>query len=364
MPKAYSYLIKPASATCNLKCTYCFYNDVADHRTQFSYGNMSLETTNLLIEKTLDVENGSDITYAFQGGEPTLVGVAFFHQFITKVNQTKKDQQSIHYAIQTNGTLLNSEWMNLFKANNFLVGISLDGFELNHNKYRISKEGHTFFKVMDGIELLRKYKVDFNVLTVLTEGLAQSPKELFEFYLKEKMDYIQLIPCLPDFDLIENKDALTPQSFASFYKVFYDLWLEETQKNHLMSIGLFDNIIPMFVGVKPQMCGMLGYCSPQMVIESNGDVYPCDFYVLDQYKMGNITQDTLNDLWKNTILHDFLKEEKRMSSACEICKFKALCHGNCKRMNIVYFDEAGYCGYQDFLEHSHKSMMEIASQLR
>ncbi len=364
MPQAYSYLIKPASAACNLKCTYCFYNDVADHRKTFSYGIMKNETVDELLSKTLNVKDGSEITYAFQGGEPTLAGIAYFKTFISKVKELKKEHQVIHYAIQTNGTLLNDEWATLLKENDFLVGISLDGFSSNHNKYRISKVGQTFNQVMKGIQLLRDHQIDFNVLTVLTEGLAQEPKKLFDFYQQEKFDHVQLIPCLPDFDLKENPDALTPQSFASFYKVFYDLWLKEYQKDHYISVGLFDNMIPMFIGVRPQMCGMLGNCSAQMVIESNGNVYPCDFYVLDQYVMGNINTDELSHLWKNTILHEFLKEDKRMSSLCETCKFKNICHGNCKRMNIVYFDDEGYCGYQDFLEHAHHSMMDIANKLK
>lgn len=364
MPQSYSYLIKPASAACNLKCTYCFYNDVADHRHQFSYGNMTMETVDVLLEKTLNVEDGSEITYAFQGGEPTLAGINYFNYFVKKVNDLKKDRQRIQYAIQTNGTLLNEAWMKLFKDNDFLVGISLDGYSTNHNKYRISKDGQTFNQVMKGIQLLRDYKIEFNVLTVLTEELAQSPKELFEFFLEENFDHVQLIPCLPDFDRKDNHATLTPKSFVSFYKVFYDLWLNEYQSDHYISVGLFDNIIPMFIGVRPQMCGMLGYCSAQMVIESNGDVYPCDFYVLDEYVIGNITKDDLSQLRKSTILHEFLKEDKRMSTACETCKFKNICHGNCKRMNIVYFDDEGYCGYQEFLEHAHQSMMEIANNLK
>lgn len=364
MSQAYSYLIKPASSSCNLKCSYCFYNDVSNHRTHFSYGNMKDESVYAIVEKTCSVEDGSEITYAFQGGEPTLAGLPFFRLFIQTVNQLKKPKQTIHFAIQTNGTLLTDEWTKLFKDYHFLVGISLDGFALNHNKYRLSKEGHTFDQVISGIELLRKAQVEFNILTVLTEGLAHYPQELFAFYLQEKFSHIQIIPCLPNLDLSENPDALTPSSFAHFYKIFYDLWFSEYQRGNYLSIGLFDNLIPMFIGVRPHMCGMLGYCSAQMVIESNGDVYPCDFYVLDQYKIGNIHSNSLHELQKNTLLSNFLKEDKRMSVLCDNCKFKSICHGNCKRMNIVYFDDNNYCGYQDFLEHAHQSMMEIANNIK
>lgn len=363
MSKNYSYLIKPASSSCNLQCTYCFYHDVSAHRMNRSLGLMQEKTMKGLIDKACSVEDHSNITFAFQGGEPTLIGLPFFQSFISEVSLKKKANQKIKYSIQTNGTLIDSEWCVFLKDNEFLVGISLDGFEENHDTFRITQKTPTFERVMKTIQLLRENAIDFNILTVLTSSLAQEPEQLFRFYLENKFEYIQLIPCLPGLDFQEDPYALTPDLFSSFYKVFYDLWLSEFKNGHYMSVTLFDDLIPMFRGIAPSQCGMLGYCSPQFVIEADGGVYPCDFYVLDQYQCGNIVTDSLDQILGNQIMHGFLKEPKRMSPLCETCKFKMICQGNCKRLNIAYFNDT-YCGYQDFLEHAHPSMMEIANRLK
>lgn len=360
----YSYLIKPSSSACNLKCTYCFYHDVASHREVRSFGNMSETTQDSIINKTLDVEDNAFISYAFQGGEPTLVGLPFFIEFINKVNQTKKPNQIIQYSIQTNGTLLNDEWVRFFKENHFLVGLSLDGYKDNHDYFRITNQNtETYHKVFKSLELLRKYEIDFNVLTVLTEQLAKHPQKLYNFYKDNKITHIQLIPCLPDLSSLSTFFALTPKRFASFYKSFYDFWLNDLLKGDYMSVGLFDNVIPMYRGVPPQQCGMVGNCAFQFVIESNGSVYPCDFFVLDEYNCGNINTETIREIAKNKIIHSFIHEPKRTCKECSTCPFLEMCHGNCKRLNVTYFDEE-YCGYKEFLLHSEKSMREIASKIK
>ncbi len=360
----YSYLIKPASSACNLKCTYCFYHDVASQREIKSYGNMSESTQNAIIEKTLGVEENAFISYAFQGGEPTLAGLSFFKSFIDKVNLLKKPRQSILYSIQTNGILLNDEWVKFFKENSFLVGLSLDGFKENHDYFRITNQNSdTYSNVYKSLELLRRYQVEFNVLTVLTDQLAKQPLKLYNFYKEKKMTHIQLIPCLPEMNSFSSLFALTPKRFASFYKTFYDLWVDDLKKGDYMSVGLFDNIIPMYRGLPPQQCGMVGNCAFQFVIESDGSVYPCDFYVLDEYKCGNINTESIREISKNKIIHSFIQEPKRMCTECSTCPFLELCHGNCKRLNVTYFDEE-YCGYKEFLLRTHSSMKEIASRIK
>lgn len=360
----YSYLIKPASSACNLKCTYCFYHDVASHREIKSYGNMADSTQLSLIEKTLDVEDDAFISYAFQGGEPTLAGLPFFISFIDNVNRIKKNHQNIQYSIQTNGIVLNDDWVKFFKQNNFLVGISLDGYKENHDYFRITNQNNSSFSnVYKSLELLRKYQIEFNVLTVLTNQLAKHPVKLYNFYKENNLSHIQLIPCLPEINSISNGYTLKPISFAAFYKTFFDLWLNDLKKGDYMSVGLFDNIIPMYRGIPPQQCGMVGNCAFQFVIESDGSVYPCDFYVLDEYKCGNINTDSIRQIAKNMIVQSFIQEPKRLCNECQSCPFINMCQGNCKRLNVAYFDE-DYCGYKEFLLYTQSSMKEIASRIK
>jgi uncharacterized protein len=362
--KTSSYLIKPASSLCNLQCKYCFYHDVSDQREVKSTGLMNETTMKALIMKACENDQDASITFAFQGGEPTLVGLAYFKNFIEMVSQFKKPNHQIHYAIQTNGTLLDDAWFSFLKENEFLVGISLDGFQSNHDLNRLGRDTQGTFKlVMKSIEELRKHQIDFNILTVLTAQLAKEPERLYQFYKQHDFRYIQLIPCLPRLKGQSDEFALSPQLFASFYKAFYELWLIDFNKQDYISISLFDNVIPMYKGHRPMQCGMLGYCSPQYVIEADGSVYPCDFYALDDYVCGNINTHSLKEILESPAMNRFLNEKKPMCSLCDSCRFVNICHGNCKRLNVTYFDE-NYCGYQEFLEFAYPSMIEIAQKLK
>lgn len=363
--KNLSLLIKPTSSSCDMKCRYCFYSDVSKHRKIKNHGVMLKETAYVLIDKAIaDTSEDGTITFAFQGGEPTIAGHTFFKIFCEYVEVKKAPQQVIHYAIQTNGYTIDDLWCELFKKYNFLVGVSLDGYKENHDYFRLNiLQKPTFDKVMYGIVLLRKFKIQFNILTVLSMQLAQEPIKLYEFYKKENFDYIQLIPCLSDLNGSDNSYSLTPVQFATFYKAFYDAWFDDFKKGHYRSIRLFDDIIPMLVDIPPLQCGALGFCSNQFVVESDGSVYPCDFYVLDEYKGGNIHNMKIKQIAVSEPIKTFIKEEKKATPLCKQCSFKSICHGNCKRMNHTYFSEE-YCGYQDFLTYAYPTMITIANQLK
>jgi uncharacterized protein len=359
-----SFLIKPASSLCNLRCTYCFYHDVSAHRMNASYGLMSKETMNTLIDQSVGALDHAKITFAFQGGEPTVWGLDNFKAFVESTHRYADRHNTIHWAIQTNGTLIDDDWIAFFKEHHFLVGLSIDGPRRNHDHFRITAHGlPTHDRVLQTAKRLRDAGVDFNVLTVLTKTLAKQPESVYRFYKQHGFTHVQLIPCLPGFDQTEDPFALTPEGFAHFYTHFYALWLEDYRKGHYLSVGLLDDLIPMFAGVPPMMCGMLGHCAPQYVIEADGSVYPCDFYVLDTYRCGNVHTHTFNDILRSEPMQRFLKEPKRMSPLCSDCPFSAMCHGNCKRLNITYFDEQR-CGYREFLTQAAPTMRQIAAQLQ
>lgn len=360
--KAISFLIKPASSLCDMKCKYCFYDDVSSSRDVKSYGVMKYEIMQQLIKRAFLVKDVEHIHFAFQGGEPIVAGIDFFRTFIDEVEKTRKNQK-VEYSIQTNGFSMNEEWACFFKEHDFLVGISLDGYGEMHNSFRrTSSKGYTHTKIMKSIDMLKKNKVDFNILSVLTAQMARQPKKLYSFYKKEKFKYIQLIPCLPELGESKSEYSLTPKMFAQFYKSFFDLWLKDYKKGNYMSITLFDNLIPMFAGYPPQQCGMLGQCMPQFVVESNGDIYPCDFYVLDQYRCGNVLRDSIEDIISSKAMKEFLLEPRRQCLECDTCQFINICHRNCKRLNVAYYTHQ-YCGYKDFLEYAAQEMYKIALTL-
>ena len=367
--KRISFLIKPASSLCNMRCRYCFYADVAEHREVANLGVMQRDTMEALIDRALGLAPDADITFAFQGGEPTCAGLEFFQAFTAYVDE-RRERQTIHYALQTNGLAIDGTWAAFLAEHGFLVGVSLDGYRDMHDGLRPdARGGGTFKRVLAAVRELERAGVEYNVLTVLTAKLARHPQQLYRFYKQQGFRYVQLIPCLPGLDegtdraAPEDPFALTPEAFASFYKVLFRLWLDDYRRGEIMSVTLFDNVIPLFAGYPPQQCGMLGACAPQFVVEGNGDVFPCDFYVLDRYRCGNVATDTLEDMVTCEAMQTFLAEPRRACERCADCPFERICHRNCKRLNVAYYRKE-YCGYRDFLEEAAPAMAAIARTLR
>lgn len=346
--KSISVLIKPASSLCNLRCRYCFYADIAENREIPSTGIMKEETADKLIERIAEVlEEKGTANISFQGGEPTVAGLDYFIHFAEKMKAYPGIR--VNYSLQTNATLITEEWAEFFHENSFLIGVSLDGYKLNMDQFRFDAEHNSVFdRIMDSIKLLRRYKVDFNILTVVTADLSAHARGLFRFYKEQKFDYVQLIPCLPGFHTEADLFALTPDQYASFYIEFFDEWYREVQKGHVINISLFDNIYGMLQGQMPYQCGMLGRCSVQFVIEANGDVYPCDFYCLDEYRLGNLCDLSFPELALKA--RPFIAESKCTKAPCKTCRYIRMCSGGCRRQNVCYLNDE-YCSYQKVLDH-------------
>ncbi len=354
--KHISVLIKPASGLCNLRCQYCFYADVTSLREVASYGKMKKETTEKMIQQIfVDLDNGDELTLAFQGGEPTLAGLPYFKQLVALVEaaQVQKNVR-VHYAIQTNGMLINQKWATFLKANNFLVGLSIDGHPMYHDLHRLDTKGKgTFHRVLETKRLFDTHQIAYNILCVLTNPLAKEPKKVYQFMQKENIDYIQFIPCLDELQAQKRSSyALTPERFASFYHQLLHLWLQELAQGRYRSIKLFDDVFNLVVNRQVNACGLVGNCQIQYIIEADGSVYPCDFYVLDEYRLGFIQEQTLRELFSQDIGQKFLCEKKEPCALCQTCPFQQMCHGGCKRMKAaMYVNAAGdFCGYQRFLQ--------------
>ncbi|MGG5329477.1 SPASM domain-containing protein [Enterococcus sp. AZ163] len=352
--KHISVLIKPASSLCNLRCSYCFYANISSLREVRSYGRMKTDVTESMIKNIfVDLENGDSLSLAFQGGEPTLAGLEYFKNVVALVNAQEKRVQ-VNYAIQTNGVIINRQWCHFLKENNFLVGLSIDGHPLYHDMNRVDPRGRgTFRKVMQTKELFDEYGIEYNILCVLTKSLAREPQKVFQFIKEQTISFIQFIPCLDDLNATKRSTyALTPESFADFYQQLLCLWLKELEQGHYISIKLFDDIVNLLARSQVTACGILGNCQVQYVIEADGSVYPCDFYVLDEYRMGYIQESTLRELFEKGIAREFLCSRTTLPQKCTTCPFKDLCRGGCKRMkDAMYVDErTDFCGYQALLK--------------
>lgn len=360
--KHISVLIKPASSLCNIRCKYCFYANVSSLREVRSFGKMKTEVAQKMIDNIYqDLADGDQLTLAFQGGEPTLAGLSYFKLITTLVSEQSKTV-SVQYAIQTNGILINENWCQFLKSHNFLVGLSIDGHPMYHDLNRIDTKGRgTFYKVIRTKQLFDRFEIEYNVLCVLTNQLAKEAQKVFQFIQEQDIHYIQFIPCLDDLEVTEvNHNALTPKAFAGFYKELLAYWLKELRQGHYISIKLFDDILNLLVKKQVTACGMLGNCQIQYVIEADGSVYPCDFYVLDAYRMGYIQDETLRELFSKDIRRQFLCERTTLPSTCDDCPFLNMCRGGCKRMkDTVYVDEADFCGYASLLHEFIPKIEEV-----
>jgi radical SAM additional 4Fe4S-binding domain len=356
-----SILIKPASSSCNLKCKYCFYEDEAKARMHPSFPVMKEDTVNLLAQRADEaLGHKGTANIGFQGGEPTVAGIDFFRKFVQIFE--KHPEIEVHYSMQTNGTLLNDAWAQFLYEHHFLVGISLDGYETNMDLYRYDAEKQSvYFKVLAGIDCLKKANVDYNILTVVTKSLAEHPEALLKFYLDHHFEYVQLIPCLPGINGSEDAFSLQPNQYSEFYIRFFDAWKKAFLQGKHISINLFENIAGMLMGQAPYQCGMNGKCFIQYVIESNGDVFPCDFYCLDEVCLGNLKDLSFAELASSHNAMGFLSHSNCTKKPCASCPLRQYCNGGCRRQNVCYLTDES-CAYQKFLLHVIPELQEMLSK--
>lgn len=365
--KHIAVMIKPASSLCNLRCRYCFYAEVSDSREVRSFGVMERSVAVRMIRNIFTGLTGEDqVSLVFQGGEPTLAGLDFFRFFTNEVKNACGAVR-VNYALQTNGILLDDAWCRFLKEHHFLVGLSLDVLPEIHNANRVDaqKQG-TYSQVRNAKAMLDQYGVDYNVLTVLTNALARHPRQVWEALCKQNIQYVQFIPCLGELDGTASTFALTPDRFASFYTQLFQLWSVDYEQGKYRSVKLFDDLIHLLAFGSRNACGITGRCMPQVVVESDGSVYPCDFYAIDQYRVGNLADSTMEEIYTCSAMEAFRNRPTENLKLCHSCRYRGICGGGCPRMRreVCGGLDAKQCGYQLFLDHCLIQMQKYAYRER
>ncbi len=360
-----SVLIKPTSDICNIDCKYCFYHDVAKHR-EVDERMMSIETLEQTIIRIFEfADQVADI--AFQGGEPTLRGLDFFKTFITLVEKHNTKQIDVRFSIQTNGIKIDEEWAMFLKKHQFLVGISLDGPKEVHDKYRVDQMMKpTFDQVMKAIGFLKKHRVDFNILQVVTKTSSLHAEEIYQFFKANQLQFIQPIPVLDDLykGFNNNEYSLSSDDYTLYLKKTFDLWYQDFINSRGITITYFEHLITKIMGGRNISCGLNGVCTIQFVIEADGSLYPCDFYVTDEWKLGTVKDTTFLSILKSKQAHNFVNEYMYLNNDCYQCKWKKLCNGGCKRYRqsrdgVLTTNQ--FCKtYQEFFEYAFPRMSNIA----
>lgn len=381
--KRLQILIKPASGACNIDCRYCFYKAEAKTREHKDLRNMSRETMRLLVERALGATDSC--LFGFQGGEPTLAGLEFYQDFTAYVEEKRRPGQEVLYTIQTNGIGLDEAWMEFLKTHGFLVGISLDGVRRSHDENRIDYEGNgTFSRVFETVERLKDWGIPFQILCVLNAQTAPRIGAIYRFFLRKGLYGQQYIPCMepegegrrqpnslePEGEGRRRSYSLEPRELAQAMKTLFDLWFEDRLRGIPVSIRQFDNYVEMLAGGEPEACTMYGKCSMQNVVEADGTVYPCDFYAMDGFELGNLRDldfEALAELDEGAGENPFFHEMTKRDDRCGACRWYPLCRGGCKR---DCRKESGswknrYCeAYQEFFSYTIERLEYLAARIR
>lgn len=360
-------LIKPSSGMCNLNCKYCFYHDIMKKRDRRSYGFMEDGTLEEVIKKGIAYAE-KECTIAFQGGEPTLIGLDFYKKVVALQKKHNPRKIVIHNAIQTNGMGLDEDWADFLRENHFLVGISLDGTRETHDHNRLDARGQgTFDRIMETIRLFDAHHVEYNILTVVNRQTAKKVGRIYRFYKENHLEYLQFIPCLDPLGEAPGKQeySLTPKEYGTFLNRLFDLWYQDLKSGKPVSIRQFENYIEMMLGYPPEACGMSGVCGYQHVVEADGSVYPCDFYVLDRYRLGSLLETDMEEINRRRKELGFIEQSMAVDPKCGSCRYYPLCRGGCRRHRTVsgdgklglnYFCES----YQMFFDYAGARMAELA----
>lgn len=359
-------LIKPASGLCNLRCRYCFYEDVSSLREQKSYGIMTEETTEALVKRIFE-QPRNRISIGFQGGEPTIAGLDFFQRFTALADRYNTRHVPISWSIQTNGTLLNEEWARFFAQHRFLVGLSLDGPAAEHNALRVDPDGKgTFQRVMHAAAMLQSYGVEFNILCVVTGYTARHGRKLYQFFRSRGFDFLQFIPCLDPLEAERGslKFSLTPEKYAIFLCDVFDCWFRDWLQGNYASVRLFDDYVHLLCGQPAGTCASSGACGQYFVVEADGGVYPCDFFVLDEWRMGSIRESSFEELAASEPALRFLKESHERNPDCADCPYQFICRGGCRRDRQEQADRANYyCpAFRRFFDYALPRLKQIARE--
>ena len=360
-------LIKPASGLCNMQCDYCFYCDEAAKRDVASYGMMEIETIENIIRKVLKQGKGN-ICFAFQGGEPTLRGLEFFEKVIKFEHKYNIHKCEILNTLQTNGFCVDDKWCRFLKKHEFLLGVSVDGTETLHNLHRHDKNGaDTYQKVKNSIAMFEKYQIEYNILTVVNRQVAENVKEIYKEYKRNGWKYQQYITCLDPLGEPQGQRpySLTPEIYGQFLIDLFQLWYKDWRRGKAPYIRQFENYVGILLGYPPESCEQRGICSVQCVTEADGSVYPCDFYAMDAYRLGNFNTDQITDFFERKESKQFVEESKKWSEQCKQCEYFSLCRSGCRRSRVGEKDAGTYrnyfCeGYRKFFQVCGANLMEIA----
>ena len=367
--RPFTLLIKPSGSDCNINCAYCFYKG-RDASVGTGRQRMSAEVLEKLVGDYMRL--GFPVSgFAWQGGEPTLMGVDFFRRAVELQKKYGSPGQQVSNTLQTNGVLLDDEWCRFFRENKFLLGISIDGPKEFHDRYRIDHSGKgTFDRVIRGIETCRKHEVQFSALVLLNNNNVEQPDALFEFCIGNDLTYLQFIPCV-ETDSVTGRVAdfsITPKQYGDFLCKLFDLWYDYGPEK--LNIREFDSLITHYVMGKHTICTYSKQCAGFVVIEHTGDAFCCEFFVEPQWRLGNILEMPMGKIAGDSKKRVFAHNKQQLCSKCLVCRHLDICRGGCMKDRARWNEqgdkrESYFCeSYRQFFDYMLPRFMQIAAGIK
>jgi uncharacterized protein len=385
-PNAFHIMVKPAGSSCNLNCTYCYYLEKRNLYPGKNDFRMSDELLERFIREYIESHEVPVVTFTWQGGEPTLMGIDFYKKAI-RLQKKYARGRTIENAFQTNGTRLSSDWCKFFKDNNLLVGISIDGKEHNHDHYRRTFSGaSTFRKVMDGLNLLHKHEVEFNTLSTVNDYSVRFASETYRFLKDAGSGFIQFLPVVERSSSNLQSDGLrllapihgtasvtewsvAPEDYGRFLITIFDEWVRNDVAKYYVQI--FDATLANHVGENPGLCVFNETCGDALAMEHNGDIYSCDHFVYPEYLLGNMNKTPLLSMVKSQQQVNFgIDKRNSLPRYCLNCDFRYACHGECPKHRFINTPDGKpglnyLCeGYKMFFRHAEPFMKFMAGELK
>ncbi len=386
-PIAFQVMAKPIGPVCNLNCKYCYYlekKQLYKSRQNFKMPDNVLEA---YVKQQIASQQVPVVQFVWQGGEPTLLGVDFYRKAL-KLQEKYANGKKIENIFQTNATLIDEEWCELFKEHDFLIGVSIDGPRELHDHYRVYQNGKpSWERIMKSIELLKKYDVRFNTLTVVNDYNSQYPLEIYRFLKRIGSGYMQFIPIVEQIAEQPGNDALElvspdfqgeakvsswsvdPKAYGRFLISMFDEWVRQDVGKYYVQI--FDVSLANWFGAPPGLCIFTETCGDAAVMEHNGDVYSCDHFVYPHDYLGNILDKPLVGMLTSEKQIKFgAKKRDKLPNQCLACEFKFACNGGCPKNRIIQTPqgEAGLnylcAAYKMFFAHIKPAMDFMAEELR
>lgn len=366
--RPFSLLVKPASADCNLRCRYCFYLDKCALYPDAKRHRMSDDVLTQVI-RTFMATDQPQFSIGWQGGEPTLMGAAFFKRVTELQQQFGRAGAAVSNGLQTNATLITDELGEHLGRYNFLVGVSIDGPASVHDKNRVTAKGRGSHRlVVQGVEQLRKYGADFNVLTLVNSANVERPVETYGYLCENGFLFQQYIECV-EFDgggsLLPF--SVTGEQWGDFMCAVFDEWIKADTRR--VSIRLFDSVLAMLVEGVANVCQMGTNCCQYLVVEHNGDVYPCDFFVETDLRLGNVMTDSWGDMLSSPTYLEFGRRKREWNARCDDCEFKRFCAGDCQKHRYYGPRDPRHisrlcAGWRKFYAHTLPGFRRLAEEIK